>query len=184
VEPVEINAGTYYLRAMHAGPGEIDDRKPVLDAFGDPELRRYVPDYEIGDLDDAARYIQGRLDQWAADARYSWAVAEPTTGEMLAEVGIKSLDPVAATGEIACWTHPAQRSRGVLSAVLPAVLRFGYGAVGLHHIGYRHSASNAASAALARKSGFTLDGTLREAARVDGSFEDLLHWSRLATDAG
>jgi hypothetical protein len=34
--------------------------------------------------------------EWSADSRYSWAVCEPTTGELLAEV---TLDP--ATGEIA-----------------------------------------------------------------------------------
>jgi hypothetical protein len=33
---------------------------------------------------------------WSADSRYSWAVCEPATGELLAEV---TLDP--ATGDIA-----------------------------------------------------------------------------------
>jgi hypothetical protein len=30
--------------------------------------------------------------QWATDSRYSWAVCEPTTGELLAEV---TLDPAS-----------------------------------------------------------------------------------------
>ncbi len=51
MEPVEINAGSWYLRAE-------------------------------------------RTDEWAADTAYSWAVCEPTTGEVLAEV---TLDPRRAT---------------------------------------------------------------------------------------
>ena len=39
-------------------------------------------------------YIARCATQWADDTGYSWAVCEPTTGEMLAEV---TLDPVTAT---------------------------------------------------------------------------------------
>ncbi|MEI6252653.1 MAG: hypothetical protein WCP30_07590 [Mycobacteriaceae bacterium] len=51
MEPIEINTGAWYLRAL-------------------------------------------RADEWAADTGYSWAVCEPTTGEVLAEV---TLDPRRAT---------------------------------------------------------------------------------------
>lgn len=51
MEPVEINAGSWYLRAL-------------------------------------------RADEWASDTGYSWAVCEPTTGEVLAEV---TLDPKRGT---------------------------------------------------------------------------------------
>lgn len=39
-------------------------------------------------------YIARCTTQWANDTGYTWAVCEPTTGEMLAEVRI---DPIAAT---------------------------------------------------------------------------------------
>lgn len=72
MEPVEINAGAWYLRALRADE-KIDDR-PALAALGEAD-----PDYV--DACDA---------RWASDAAYSWAVCEPTSGEMLAEV---TLDP-------------------------------------------------------------------------------------------
>jgi hypothetical protein len=46
----------------------------------------------VTDPDHVVRSAAG----WSADSRYSWAVCEPSTGELLAEV---TLDP--ATGEIA-----------------------------------------------------------------------------------
>lgn len=39
-------------------------------------------------------YIADCTAQWTADTAYTWAVCEPTSGEMLAEVRI---DPIAAT---------------------------------------------------------------------------------------
>jgi hypothetical protein len=75
VEPVEINAGAWYLRAPRQD--ELIDDRPALAALGETD-----PDYVA------------RCDaRWASDTGYTWAVCEPTTGEMLAEV---TLDPVAA----------------------------------------------------------------------------------------
>lgn len=78
MEPVEINAGQWYLRCLRAD-GRIDDRPGLAD---------------LGVID--PQYVARSAAQWAADSRYSWAVCEPTTGELLAEV---TLDP--ATGAIA-----------------------------------------------------------------------------------
>jgi hypothetical protein len=73
VEPVEINAGQWYLRALRAD-NRIDDR-PALADLG------------VTDPDHVA---------WSADTGYSWAVCDLATGELLAEA---TLDPV--TGHIA-----------------------------------------------------------------------------------
>jgi hypothetical protein len=75
VDPVEINAGAWYLRALRED--ELMDDRPALAALGETD-RGYV-----------ARCTA----QWADDAGYTWAVCEPTTGEMLAEVKI---DPLTA----------------------------------------------------------------------------------------
>jgi hypothetical protein len=76
VEPVEINAGAWYLRAPRAD--ELIDDRPALTALGETD----------------PGYVARCAAQWAADTGYSWAVCEPTTGEMLAEVRV---DPGAAT---------------------------------------------------------------------------------------
>ena len=83
MEPVEINAGAWYLRALRADD-RVDDRPALAD------LGENRPSY----VDDLAA-------QWDSDALYSWAVCEPTTGELLAEV---TLDLV--TGAITTRTRP------------------------------------------------------------------------------
>lgn len=46
-------------------------------------------------------YVQRRAAEWESDTTYSWAVCEPTTGELLAEV---TLSP--ATGQIGLRARP------------------------------------------------------------------------------
>ena len=75
MEPVEINAGIWYLRALRADD-RIDDRPALA---------------ELGEGNPA--HVDDSLARWAADTGYSWAVCEPTTGELLAEV---RLDPRTA----------------------------------------------------------------------------------------
>lgn len=72
MDPIEINAGAWYLRALRAD--NLMDDRPALADLGET------------DSDYVARCATG----WKRDERYTWAVCEPTTGEMLAEV---TLDP-------------------------------------------------------------------------------------------
>ncbi|MGB0972683.1 MAG: hypothetical protein ACPGVG_17260 [Mycobacterium sp.] len=83
MEPVEINAGTWYLRALRADH-RVDDR-PALAQLG--ECR--------------AEYVAYRATQWDSEILYSWAVCDPTTGELLAEV---TLEP--STGTIDTRARP------------------------------------------------------------------------------
>jgi hypothetical protein len=75
VQPVEINAGAWYLRAPRQD--ELIDDRPALTDLGETD-----PDY-----------VTQCVARWASDTGYTWAVCEPTTGELLAEV---TIDPAAA----------------------------------------------------------------------------------------
>ncbi|WP_216214100.1 GNAT family N-acetyltransferase [Amycolatopsis aidingensis] len=152
MEPVEINAGNYYLRQLRADE-LLDDRPVLLEAFADAAHRRYV-DLRIDTLAEAGAYVTQRAEEWAAGRRCSWCIAEPTTGRMLGEVGLKKLDLPAGTAEVALWVHPQARGQGVAVDALGAALRFGFGALELRQVTYQHTESNAASAAVARRCGF------------------------------
>ena len=75
MDPVEINNGTWYLRALRYDD-RVDDR-PALADLGETDLD----------------HIDEAEDGWANDTMYTWAVCEPTTGELLAEI---TLDPTTS----------------------------------------------------------------------------------------
>jgi hypothetical protein len=99
VEPVEINAGAWYLRALRADD-RVDDR-PALAALGE-----HRPDY-----------VEGSRVQWDSETLCSWAVCEPTTGELLAEV---TLDP--SNGAVRTRARPGHEQAARTGA--EAVQRF------------------------------------------------------------
>jgi hypothetical protein len=99
VEPVEINAGAWYLRALRADD-RVDDRPALAD------LGERHPDY-----------VRNAAAQWDSDAVYSWAVCEPTTGELLAEVTLDT-----ASGTIGSRVRPGHQQAG--QTATEAVRRF------------------------------------------------------------
>lgn len=99
MDPVEINAGAWYLRALRADD-RIDDR-PALAELGESN----------------PTHVEDSLAHWADDSGYSWAVCEPTTGELLAEV---SLDPLTAA--VSTRARPGHDDAAAVAA--DAVRRF------------------------------------------------------------
>jgi hypothetical protein len=99
MEPVEINAGAWYLRALRADD-RIDDR-PALAGLGESNLA----------------HVDDSLTDWADDTGYSWAVCEPATGELLAEV---VLDP--RTAAVTTRARPGHEDAAAVAA--DAVRRF------------------------------------------------------------
>jgi RimJ/RimL family protein N-acetyltransferase len=178
LEPVEINAGLWYLRALRADD-KIDDRPAVSASCRDPEILRWRT-RPAADLASAGAYVQRRADGWARDERCSWAVCAPTTGEMLGEVELRGL--TAGTADAACWALPAARSRGMITTALSAVLRFAFGGLGLDEVTYAWAEGNTASARVAQKCGFRVTGIQPAAWVVDGRRVDVHIAARLAAD--
>ncbi|WP_280253793.1 hypothetical protein [Nocardia abscessus] len=112
MEPIEINAGTWYLRALRADD-RIDDR-PALAAGGITE-----PDY-------VARRAAG----WAEETHFSWAVCEPTTAELVAEIGVTPASD--GTANVRGWARPGHEA--ALDAGLKSVCRFVEGGLGLRPV--------------------------------------------------
>ena len=116
------------------------------------------------------------------DERYTWAVCEPTTGEMVGEVSLDAVDLPMGSAEAACWALPPARGRGMITTALGGVLRFGFGGLGLERVTYMWADGNAASARVADKCGFTVEGRMRSA-WVDGDRRvDVVVTGRLSTD--
>lgn len=139
MDPIEINAGTHYLRQLRAD--DLLDDRDTLRANGFP---------------DPSAHIAARADGWHADTGYTWAIAEPTTGALLGEVGLVDVQDGAARA--ICWVDPAHRGRGIARTVLGSVLRFGSGALDLRTVDWTHPADEVAAERLAIALGWTRIG--------------------------
>ncbi|MFI9818248.1 GNAT family N-acetyltransferase [Saccharothrix variisporea] len=131
MEPVEINAGEYYLRQLRVDD-RIDDR-PALSRFATPEQAR--------------AHIERRANEWETDAGCSWAVCEQLSNTAVGEVA------VSATGELFCWISPQHRGKGIATHCVEAVAGFAFGFLDLESL--TTTPCDKAAERVAQKCGFT-----------------------------
>ncbi|MDS1112240.1 hypothetical protein RD149_00485 [Gordonia westfalica] len=109
MQPVEINAGTWYLRSLRA-----DDR--ITD----------VPALSLLGVADPDTYVASASADWDDEARFVWAICIPTTGELIALIGVT---PDGSSGQL--WGQARDGYDEALDAAIGPVTRFAEGALEL-----------------------------------------------------
>jgi len=126
--------------------------------------------------------IRDRQD-WSAGDHFSWVAVDAGVGNLLGSVSLHDINHAQGNAEIGYWTAPAARSQGIATNAVATVCRWAFISVRLHRIVLYHAVENQASARIARKAGFTLEGKLRRSYRYgDGIRHDELLWARLYDD--
>jgi RimJ/RimL family protein N-acetyltransferase len=175
IEPVRLSAGGIVLR-----PWREDDVDAYWAALESPGGRLWHGS-TMTTRDDVAATLARRAD-WSTGDHASFC-ATGATGELLGSLSLHRIDLEQRDGEVGYWTVPAARGRGIAVRAVGAVVRWGFGALGLQRIQLFHAVENAASARVAEKAGFTQEGRLRRSHRYgDGRWHDELLWARLDDD--
>ena len=162
------------------------DGPDVLAMMRDAETRRWNPGRVIGnDVDDLASAVAWSLDtaDWADGTHASFAFADIETGRYAGSVSVHSVDAEHHDAEIGYRTAPWARGRGFAREAVTAATGWAFENLALVRIELAHAVANAASCAVATRSGYALEGVLRQSFIYgDGiRYDEHLH-ARLLTD--
>ena len=163
-----------------------EDAARVVEACRDERTRAWLGDLPSPyDEEAALSFIRGRTGVRARGDGLSWAVADPTSDELLGSVGLFDLTDDLAYGEVGYWTHPAARGRGVMTAAVGLVLTHAFETLGLQRVKAYAARDNAASRRVLEANGLTEHGverlgTVLGDGRADAVLYDVLReeWAR------
>jgi RimJ/RimL family protein N-acetyltransferase len=151
----------------------------------DPEQARWNPRALLADEGDqpVLDWLDRQRAQVADGTTACWALRDPADGRLLGHLGLREIDPVLGGARVGYWTMPAARGRGVASTALRRASAWAFSELGLHRIELAHAVGHEASCAVARRSGYPLEGVLRQALPDSyGAWHDLHLHARLASD--
>ncbi len=154
-------------------PWSGDDAPAVAAAYEDPDIRRW----HVWSMDvaEATTWTTSWADRWRRDEAASWAVVD-ADDRLLGRMGFQKLDLDDAEAHVAYWVVPAARGRGVASRALSAVTELAFEELGLHRLQLEHATANAGSCGVARRAGYTVEGTLRsQMMHADGWHDSHVH---------
>jgi [ribosomal protein S5]-alanine N-acetyltransferase len=162
-------------------PWARGDAQAVMDAYQDPAIQRWHVQ-RADSVGEAEEWIASWQGGWAAETGAHWAVVDAGTDVLLARAALKHLKFTDAGADVAYWTTPAARGRGVCPRAVEAMASWAFDTAGFHRLELEHALVNTASCRVAEKTGFAVEGGRRSAwLQADGRHDTHLH-ARLRSD--
>lgn len=118
---------------------------------------------------------------WDSGAGVTYAITDAGDGTLLGAVAL-TITPAHAVAELGYWIGVAAWGRGYATEAAAALCDLAFGTLGTHRIQARHYVRNPASGRVMQKLGMRHEGTLRDAVRKGGRFEDLALYAVLAPE--
>ena len=173
----ELRLGTARFDLAPLTPADAED---LFTAFSDPEVVRYMDIDPHMDVAQSRVVIDWAERQRAAGQGLRCAIRRREDGGFVGTCGFNTLVlERGCRGEIGYDVRRAAWGERVMNEVLPVLMAFGFGALGLRRIEAHVTPGNTWSCALLERNGFEREGVLREYGFWKDAFWDQIVYSKL-----
>ncbi|MDB6021843.1 MAG: rimL [Pedosphaera sp.] len=147
------------------------------------ELSPWMPwCHENYSVDDATDFISTRDAKWENGDEYEFAIFHVKDGVFLGGVGLNHVDRTDKCANLGYWVRSGWTRRGVASAAVRLIARFGLQELGFNRLEIIAAAGNQASQRVAEKAGAKREGILRKRVWLHGMAHDAVMNSLVAED--
>lgn len=160
-------------------PWQPTDVEAVLEAFQTPDIVRWHARH-ITDRNEAIEWIDRTHERWRAETKADWAITEAATDTVLGRSGLR-LEPTDGIAEVAYWMLPIGRGRRAAVRATITITQWAHD-TGFERVELEHSVDNEPSGAVARSSGFVLEGIKRASAPHADGRHDMKLYAHLTGD--
>jgi RimJ/RimL family protein N-acetyltransferase len=161
-------------------PWQQDDVAAVLTAFACPEIQRWHV-RRLDTPEEAAEWVGQWAGRWETETAASWAVVDGDD-QPLGQIGLRNISLAEGSASLSYWVTPAARGRSIAVRSVEALSAWAFESIGFNRLNIQHSTTNTASCRVAERTGYRVEGTLRQAIKhADGWHDWHLH-GRLRTD--
>lgn len=129
----------------------------------------------------AAEFVQNAREQWRADEAYVFAIIERASEDFAGCMGIHPLPP-HNRAEVGYWIGLPYWGRGLATAALRLIIRFGFEELKLNRIAAGRFSHNPASGRVMQKANMRYEGLLRGALFHQGTYKDEIRYAILRAD--
>lgn len=139
-----------------------------------PELKAWMPwAHDAYSLEDSRAWTRLCAQRWASGDRQRAFFIWDASGRFLGSIDLR-VDDDGREGEIGYWVDSAAAGRGICTAAVGLVARWGFEEFGLDRIRIRAAPDNAASRRVAEKAGGALEPEIHRHVHEDGTLHELV----------
>ena len=160
-----------------------DDLDDWMAVWRSPGVLDYLIDFEGVPQEDMGREIVDWADRiFVEKSGIRWALTLKPDRQLIGSCGFHLYDRRHQRVEIGYELHSDYWRRGIMSEAVGAVLEFCFDTLAVHRVEADVVEGNAASAALLKSAGFTLEGIWRERVYKRGAYQSLWQFGILKPD--
>jgi ribosomal-protein-serine acetyltransferase len=141
----------------------------VIDSNRD-HLARWMPWAAGQTFTDTSAFLRRTRDQLASNDGFQAAVVEHDL--LVGVIGFHAVSWKDRSTSIGYWLAESAQGRGTMTSAVRTLVDHAFGAWQLHRVEIRAGVENTRSRAIPERLGFTQEGVLREAERVDDAYVD------------
>lgn len=173
----ELHTERLHLRKM-----KVSDSSSLFKIWSDPDVTKFMNVSCFTDENQAKEmiYILDDLSQDSKAIRFS--IINKESNEIIGSCGYNSFDFENEKVEIGYDIAKSFWGRGYASEAICSLLDHAFFTLKLNRIEAKVDPENVNSIKLLQKLNFTFEGTLRQYEKVEGKFNDLNIYSKLASD--
>jgi ribosomal-protein-serine acetyltransferase len=144
-------------------------------------LREWLPFVDATLVeDDTLSFIRFSLEQFATNGGLTAGI---WCGEQVCGVlGTRRIDWINRRVELGYWLGKSFQGKGIMTDCCRAMVNHLFDELNLNRVEIQSAVGNTKSAAVAKRLGFTLEGTRRQAELVNGEYLDLLMFGMVKGD--
>ncbi len=146
------------------------DARDVYAISSDPAVSRYVMWRTHDTPADSRDFVRNILRSYKRDRPSPWGIELKSERRLVGTIGFTWVNHDHMTGEVGYSLGSSYWNRGIATEALLAVLRHGFGSLGLNRIEAQHDVRNPASGRVMEKAGMRKEGTLRERLYSKGDY--------------
>ena len=167
------------LSIREFAPGDESD---IHEYASDPEVARFMP-WGPNTMAQTREFHAKKLAPHP-DPRveYELAIVLKAERKLVGGVGMRIKNPAHREADIGYVLNRRYWNQGIMTEAARAMLRFGFGELGMHRIYATCDAQNAASARVMQKMGMQYEGHLRQNIFEKGRWRDTFVYAILETD--
>jgi len=161
----------------------LADAEPVyaLVEANRARLRRWLGWVDaVREVEHIRGFLEGVIERERAGTSLELVIEH--ADEIAGICGFRTIDAANRAAEIGYWLRADREGRGIVTGACRALVRHGFGPLGLNRISLAAAADNARSRRVAERLAFRLEGVLRDAEWRTDHFEDHAVYSLLARD--
>ncbi len=151
----------------------LDDASELGLLSQDGDIAATTSDSEVPKPKKVKQWISLRTERFERGDSVDFAIIHKTERSLIGTVGLGFKHKNDESMQLGFWFGKTYWNQGYCTEAAQAVLEYGFKILGLHRIFSRHFTSNPASGRVLQKIGMKYEGTLREAFKKSGGFENL-----------